>query len=197
MDESPAFKKMKAEGTPFQGAADRGLRPVEECQDRAPRAARPGRRPGGGLVHGPVLRAVLPDASEGRRLHRQHADRLVAAPRHRRLRALRLAVRQDRPQADHPRRLPARGADLFPGVQADDATTANPALSKAHADGQGRRSSPTRPTARSSSTRPARAKFTSRCDIAKARAGPRLGATTRRRAGAGRHRRRRSRSATR
>ena len=60
MNESPAFKKMKEEGTAVQGAAARGLRPVEERQDRPHRAARPRRRPGGGLVHGPVLRAVLP-----------------------------------------------------------------------------------------------------------------------------------------
>ena len=43
-----------------EGAADRGLRPVEERQDRAARAVRPRRRPGRRLVHGPVLRAVLP-----------------------------------------------------------------------------------------------------------------------------------------
>ena len=44
----------------LQGAADRGLRPVEERQDRAACAVRPHRRPGRGLVYRPVLRAVLP-----------------------------------------------------------------------------------------------------------------------------------------
>ena len=40
--------------------------------------------------------------------------------RHRRLRPVRLAVGQDRPQADHPGRLPDRGADLLPAVQDAD-----------------------------------------------------------------------------
>ena len=63
-------------GQDLQGAADRILRPVEEPEDRDPGADRPDRRPGRGLVHGPVLRAVLPDASaEGRWRHRQHPDR--------------------------------------------------------------------------------------------------------------------------
>jgi hypothetical protein len=49
-------------------------------QDRAPRAVRRHRRPGGGLVHRPVLRAVLPDAdAEGRRRDGQHPDRHRAA----------------------------------------------------------------------------------------------------------------------
>jgi MFS family permease len=54
-------------GQDLQGAADRVLRPVEEPEDRDPGAGRPDGRPGRGLVHGPVLCAVLPDAgAEGR-----------------------------------------------------------------------------------------------------------------------------------
>ena len=83
MQESPAFKKMKEEGTRLEGAAVGSLRPVEERQDRDLRPARPRRRPGGGLVHGPVLRPVLPpEHPQGRPAHRERADRLVADPRH-------------------------------------------------------------------------------------------------------------------
>jgi hypothetical protein len=75
---------MKAEGKTSKAPLRESLRPVEERQDRAAGAVRPGRRPGRGLVHGPVLRAVLPDSSaQGRRHHRQHADRrslLIGTP---------------------------------------------------------------------------------------------------------------------
>jgi MFS family permease len=71
-------------GQDLQGPADRVLRPVEEPEDRDPGAGRPDRRPGRGLVHGPVLCAVLPDAgAEGRRRHRQHHGRrslLIGTP---------------------------------------------------------------------------------------------------------------------
>ena len=71
LNESPAFQKMKDEGTTSKAPLTESLRPVEEPQDRAARAVRPRRRPGGGLVHRPVLRAVLPDPdAEGRRLQR-------------------------------------------------------------------------------------------------------------------------------
>src|SRR5574337_997830 len=77
--------------------------------------------PGRGLVHGAVLRAVLPHQhAQGRRLDRQHPDRRVAGARHAVLHRLRHAVGQDRPQADHPRRHAARGADLLPAVQGAD-----------------------------------------------------------------------------
>ncbi len=60
-------------GQDLQGAAVRVLRPMEEPEDRDPGADRPDRRPGRGLVFGPVLRAVLPDAgAQGGRPHGQH-----------------------------------------------------------------------------------------------------------------------------
>ena len=105
----------------LQGAADRILRPVEEPEDRDPGADRPDRRPGRGLVLGPVLRPVLPDAgTEGRWRHRQPPGGHLAADRHAVLHRLRLAVGQDRPQAHHHGRLPAGRADLLPGVQRAD-----------------------------------------------------------------------------
>ena len=101
----------------LQDAAARGLRPVGERQDRALRPARRHRRPGGGVVHGPVLRPVLPHPDAEARCHDvQHRDRRVARDRHAVLHLLRLAVGQDRPQADHPGGLPARGRHLLPAV---------------------------------------------------------------------------------
>ena len=71
LNESPAVPEDEGRGQDLEGAADRVVRPVEEPEDRAAGAARPDRRPGRGLVHGPVLRAVLPDAdAEGRRARR-------------------------------------------------------------------------------------------------------------------------------
>ena len=105
----------------LESAADGSFRPMEERQDRAARPVRPRRRPGRRLVHGPVLRAVLPaEHLEGRFLYRQRADCVVACSRYRRLHRVRRALRQDRPQADHPRRLLDRGAHLLPAVQAHD-----------------------------------------------------------------------------
>ena len=67
-------------GQDLEGAAERIVRPVEEPEDRHPRARRPDRRPGRRVVHGPVLCAVLPDAdAEDRRRHREHPGRAVAA----------------------------------------------------------------------------------------------------------------------
>ena len=56
------FKRMKAEGKALEGAAHRVVPPLGQPQDRAARAVRRRRRPGGGLVHGHVLRALLPHA---------------------------------------------------------------------------------------------------------------------------------------
>ena len=63
---------------------------------------------------------------------RQHPDRGLAADRHAVLHRVRRAVGQDRPQADHHGRLPARRADLLPDVQGAD-HAANPALAAAQA----------------------------------------------------------------
>ena len=60
MNESPAFQKMKEEGKVPRLLVGI-VRPVEEPEDRDPRAARPHRRSGRGVVLGPVLCAVLPD----------------------------------------------------------------------------------------------------------------------------------------
>ena len=68
LNESPAFKRMKEEGKTSKAPLSESFGQLEERQDRPARAARPDRRPGRRLVHGPVLRAVLPDrAAEGRR----------------------------------------------------------------------------------------------------------------------------------
>ena len=48
-------------GQSLQGSSCGIVRPVEEPEDRDPRAARPHRRSGRGVVLGPVLCAVLPD----------------------------------------------------------------------------------------------------------------------------------------
>ncbi|KAH2816836.1 hypothetical protein KXV85_004043, partial [Aspergillus fumigatus] len=96
-------------GQELQGAADRSVRQLEQRQDRAARAVRRRDGPGRGLVHGPVLRAGLHAIDpQGRCLHRQPADRLVAAARHRLLRRVRRAVRQDRP----PRHVPGHDGDV-------------------------------------------------------------------------------------
>ena len=102
LNESPLFQQMKEEGKHLEAAADRSLRPVVEREDRAPRAARRHRRRSGGVVRRTVLRAVLPDPdAQGRRDDRADHDRDLARDRHAVLHPVRLAVRQDRPQADH------------------------------------------------------------------------------------------------
>ena len=58
----------------------------------------------------------LDPVAEGRQHHHVDADRRRAGDRHAVLRLLRLAVGQDRPQADRHGRLPDRGADLLPAV---------------------------------------------------------------------------------
>ena len=50
LEESPAFARIKDEGTQLQDAAARGLRPLGERQDRPPRPVRRHRRPGRGVV---------------------------------------------------------------------------------------------------------------------------------------------------
>ena len=104
-------------GQGLEVAADRQLPQVSEQQVRAARAARRHGRPGRGLVHGPVLRAVLPDHHAQARLRvGVHADRRIAADRHAVLHLLRLAVGPDRPAEDHHGRLPDRGGHVLPAV---------------------------------------------------------------------------------
>ena len=109
-------------GQRLEGAADRQLPALSEQQVRAAGAARRHRRPGRGLVHGAVLRPVLPDHHAQARLPLGlHADRRLAADRHAVLHLLRLAVGPDRAAEDHPGRLPDRGGHLLPAVRGPDA----------------------------------------------------------------------------
>ena len=62
----PGLPEDEGRGHDLEGAADRGLRPLGERPARADRAVRRGRRAGGGVVHRPVLRAVLPRADRSR-----------------------------------------------------------------------------------------------------------------------------------
>ncbi len=167
LSESPAFQKMKAEGKTSKAPLSESFGQWKNLKIVHPGADRPDRRPGRGLVHGPVLCAVLPDAAaQGRRRHGQPDDRRGPADRHAVLRDLRHAVRQDRPQAHHHGRLPAGRAHLLPGVQGAD-------RSRQPRPGPGA-SAPTRwwswPTPGECSFQfnpTGTAKFTSSCDIAK------------------------------
>jgi MFS family permease len=60
LNESPIFQKMKEEERDLQGAAGRILRQVEQSKTAYHSAFRRRRWPGGGLVHGPILCALLP-----------------------------------------------------------------------------------------------------------------------------------------
>ena len=94
LNESPVFQKMKDEGKGSKAPLTEAFAQLEQRQDRAARAARRRDGPGRGLVHRPVLRAVLPAIDpQGRRLYRQPADRMVAAARHRLLHRVRLRCR--------------------------------------------------------------------------------------------------------
>ncbi len=102
LNESPLFQQMVEGRHGLEAAADRGLRPVVERQDRDPGAARRHRRRSGRLVRRTVLRAVLPDPDhQGARDRRADHDRDLASDRHAVLHPVRLAVGQDRAQADH------------------------------------------------------------------------------------------------
>ena len=80
LNESPAFQKMKEEGTGSKAPLTEAFGQLDERQDRAHRPSRRHRRPGGRLVHGPVLRPVLPHPdAEDRRHDGEHPDRLLAA----------------------------------------------------------------------------------------------------------------------
>ncbi len=118
LSESPAFVKMKAEGSHSKA-------PLSEAFGQWANAkwailALFGLVAGQAVVwySGAVLCPVLPDRrAEGGQFYRQSAGRLGAAGRRLRFHFLRLAVRQDRPQADHPGWLSARRADLLSGLQ--------------------------------------------------------------------------------
>ena len=76
LQESPVFKAMKAQGKGSKAPLTDSFAQVAEPQDRDPGASRRHRRPGRRLVHGPVLRAVLPDAvPQGRLPDGLHSDR--------------------------------------------------------------------------------------------------------------------------
>ena len=100
--ESPVFVNMKNSGHHIESAARRGVRTMGQPEDRTHRSAGRGDGPGGGVVHGTVLRAVLSrkDAARGRRNH-QYTDGDRACAGHARVHILRLAVRQDRQEAHH------------------------------------------------------------------------------------------------
>ena len=104
-----------------QGAAEGRLRQLVEPQDRAAGAVRRGGRAGRRLVHGAVLRAVLPDRDAEDRVEDGLRDhRRLAGAGDGPVRLLRLAVRQDRSQEDHDGRLPAGRAHLLPDLSGDD-----------------------------------------------------------------------------
>ena len=124
LNESPLFQAMKAEGKTLEGAAARVVRRVGQPEDRAARAVRTDGGAGGGVVHRTVLHALLPHADpQGRRADGEPADRDVAAARHAVLSRLRLAVRPDRPQADHHDGAAARGAHVLPDLSRASRTT--------------------------------------------------------------------------
>ena len=155
--ESPVFKKMKEEGKASKAPLTDAFGNWENGKIVLMALLGAHRRPGRGLVHRPVLRAVLPDpVAEDRRDHGQLHDCRFPGAGYAVLHLLRLAVRQDRAQVDRPRRLPARGPDVFPGVQGAD-TGGQPGHLRSAAeepgDGAGR---PGR-LLTSSSTRPVRA----------------------------------------
>ncbi len=118
LQESPVFVEMKAEGRLSRAPLTESFGAVAQRPHRAARAARRDRRPGRRLVHGPVLRALLPaEHAEARLPDGLPADRRGARDRHAVLRGLRPPVRPHRPQAHHGGRLPARGAHLHPDLQ--------------------------------------------------------------------------------
>ncbi|MFT3917723.1 MAG: MFS transporter [Anaeromyxobacteraceae bacterium] len=113
LQESPVFKRMKAEGKGSKAPLTESFLRWGNLKIVLLVALRRRRRPGGGLVHGHVLRALLPHADpQGRRADRERVGRHRARPRDAVLHPLRLALRQDRPQVDHHGGLPHRRAVL-------------------------------------------------------------------------------------
>ena len=116
--ESPVFLKMKKPGTTSKAPLTEAFGRWRNLKIVLIALARRGDGPGRGVVHGAVLRAVLPGAHAARRRRdHQHSDGDRAGAGHAGLHLLRLAVGQDRPKAHHHDRLPARDADLLPAVR--------------------------------------------------------------------------------
>ena len=104
-------------------ASDRQLHALSEQQIRAARVARRHRRPGRGVVHGAILRPVLPHHhAEARLRDRVYPDRHLAVAGHAVLHRVRMAVRPDRPPEDHPGRMSDRCGHLLPAIRCLDAS---------------------------------------------------------------------------
>ena len=115
--ESPMFQKMKDEGTPSKA-------PLTEAFGHWSNAkiailALLGATAGEAVVwYGGQFYALF-FLTQTLKVPAGHAQIMIAialAARHAVLHPVRLAVGQDRPQADHPGRLPARGGDLLPDL---------------------------------------------------------------------------------
>ena len=105
-------------GQRIQAAPDRSIRQLGQSQDRYPGIVRRNRRRSRDLVRRAILRAVLPHPdAEGARGQCADHDRHRIVARHAVLHRLRLAVGQDRPQADHPGGLRAGVITYFPIFQ--------------------------------------------------------------------------------
>jgi MFS family permease len=121
LSESPTFQKMKEEGKTSKAPLKEAFGTVEERQDCAFRAVRPHSWPSRCLVHRTVLRAVLPaERAQGRWLTTNIMIATSLAIGTLFFVVLRLAVGQDRPQADHHGWPGAGDLHLLPAVQGAD-----------------------------------------------------------------------------
>ena len=198
LNESPVFKRMKAEGKASKAPLTESF--LRWGNLKIVLLVLFGGVAGQAVVWytGHVLRALLPPAdAEGRPAQpRTHGGRRRSSSRTPFFIVFGDALRQDRPQADHHARLRARRAHLLPDLQGAHQVR-EPAPSRPRRRQRRSRWSPTRTTAASSSTRSARRKFT---DVLRPREGlPRQegrSRTERGRAG-GHHRHRQDRRAPR
>src|SRR5262249_28642701 len=118
LNESPVFKRMKAEGKGSKAPLTESFLPLSQQQVRGARAARRHCRQGRGVVYGAVLRPVLPHHhAQARLCDGLCLDRPVARDRHAVLHCLRLAVGPHRTAQDHLGWLPDRGRHLLPAVR--------------------------------------------------------------------------------
>ena len=167
LNESPVFLRMKAEGRGSKRPLTEAFGQWANLKIAILALLGANRRRSRGLVRRPVLRAVLPDPdAQGPGGDGADPDRGGTVDRHAVLHPVRLAVGQDRPQADHPGRLPAGGADLFSDLQGDHPLRQSRAGSGAGlvAGDRHRRS---RASVPSSSSSTGTETFTTSCDIAK------------------------------